>query len=129
VTLLDDGHIRFADRDKDMLKVGGENVAASEVERVVMSVPGVAEVAVVASPDPMLFEVPVAFVIANATADSSSLAAVIIGACAANLADFKVPRRVVLVSELPRATLNKVAKSVLRARLHAELVRESESAS
>jgi carnitine-CoA ligase len=126
VTLLADGHIRFADRDNDMLKVGGENVAASEVERVVMSVPGVAEVAVVAWPDPMLFEVPVAFVIPVPNADSFDLAAAILRACATNLADFKVPRRVVLVSELPRATLNKVAKSVLRERLRSELARDGD---
>ena len=66
VTLERDGYITFADRDKDMLKVGGENVAASEIERVIALVPGVHELAVVAQKHRMLDEVPVAFVIAAA---------------------------------------------------------------
>ena len=70
MTLLESGAIRFADRDKDMLKVGGENVAASEIERVVLTVPGVREAAVVAKPHPMLEEVPVVFVIADETAQT-----------------------------------------------------------
>ena len=112
VTLHDDGFLSFADRSKDMLKVGGENVAASEVERVIMGVPGVSEVAVVAGRHPMLDEVPVAFVIP--TDDRPTLADDVIAACKATLASFKVPTEVRVVDEMPRSTLNKIAKAELR---------------
>jgi crotonobetaine/carnitine-CoA ligase len=118
-TFHPDGTITFADRAKDMLKVGGENVGASEVERVIASVPGVSEAAVVARPHPMLDEVPVAFIIAQPGFDSSILAS-IEASCASLLADFKRPREYRFVDELPRGTLNKVAKGQLRTQLAEE---------
>ena len=99
VTLGEDGWITFADRDKDMLKVGGENVAASEIERVIALVPGVYEGAIVAKKHPML-------------------------ECRAKLADFKVPHEVHVVDEMPRSTLEKVHKAKLRERL-AEMAKET----
>jgi crotonobetaine/carnitine-CoA ligase len=106
-----DGHISFVERAKDMLKVGAENVAASEIERVLLSVPGVVEAAVVGRPDVKLDEVPVAFLIAS---DGDDLERRALEECAAKLADFKVPRQVYIVREFPRSTLRKVNKSELR---------------
>ena len=103
VTLGEDGWITFADRDKDMLKVGGENVAASEIERVIALVPGIYEGAIVALPDAVIAE------------------------CRSKLADFKVPHAVHIVDEMPRSTLEKVHKAKLRERL-AEMARETEAA-
>ncbi len=100
-----------------MLRVGAENVAAAEIERVIQTVPGVFEVAVVAKPDELLSEVPAAFVIPSG--EPGDLASRILETCRAQLADFKVPREVVFVSELPRSTLNKVSKKDLRARFAA----------
>lgn len=113
-----DGYLTFRDRAKDVLRVGGENVAASEVERVVSSVPGVMEAAVVAGPHPMLDEVPIAFVVAPGA--TPELPEQIIEACRAALAGFKVPRAVHVVDDLPRSLLGKVAKVELRERLRAE---------
>lgn len=97
------------------MKVGAENVSAREVEDVCRQVAGVADVAVVGRKHPMLDEVAVAFVIRGPAAegDDDAFGAAIIERCAANLADFKVPREVHVVDEF-RATLDKVAKNKLR---------------
>lgn len=115
VALHRDGNITFSDRAKDMLKVGGENVAASEIERVIVSLPDVSEAAVVGKPHPLLSEVPVAFVVP--VRRSAGLEEKIMECCASLLADYKRPVAVILVDDLPRSLLNKVAKRELRARL------------
>ncbi len=115
VTPYDDGTIRFEGRGKDMLRVGAENVAAAEIERVIHAVPGVFEAAVVGRPHDLLGDVPVAFVVASEHADD--LAERILAACRQQLSDFKVPRDIVFVESLPRSVLNKVSKKDLRARL------------
>jgi crotonobetaine/carnitine-CoA ligase len=115
ITVHEDGSMSFADRSKDMLRVGGENVAASEIERVILDIAGVAEVAVVGGPDSMLDEVPIAFVVPRVgTPGDRRLVETILAACRRNLADFKVPREVRIADRLPRATLEKVAKHQLR---------------
>jgi crotonobetaine/carnitine-CoA ligase len=119
VQLRPDGAFVYSDRLKDMLKVGGENVAASEIEQVIRLVEGVLEVAVAAAPHPMLAEVPVAFVIPTPHAPTD-LAERVRQACSTRLADFKRPHGVRLVEALPRSLINKVAKAQLRAQLRAE---------
>lgn len=93
-----------------------------EVERVVSAVPGGLESAVVGKHDPMLDEVPVAFVRAEPleTPARAALIEAVRAACEAALADFKCPREVIIVDEFPRATLEKVAKAELRRRLAEE---------
>jgi crotonobetaine/carnitine-CoA ligase len=123
VTLLEDGSIKFADRDKDMLKVGGENVASSEIERVLLSVPGVTEVAVVAQRHAMLEEVPYAFVALSSEIGverHSELVDRLLAQCRSQLADFKVPVGVRIVDHFPRVTLEKISKADLRKQLAAE---------
>ncbi|QIB64919.1 AMP-binding protein [Kineobactrum salinum] len=112
VKQLPSGAIAFSDRAKDMLKVGGENVSASEVERVILAVDGVLEAAVVSRPDDFLDEVPVAYVTANG--NNADIEARIVRHCSEMLSDFKVPRAVRVVEELPRIMLGKVSKKKLR---------------
>ena len=118
VTRLADGSLRYASRAKDMLKVGGENVAAAEIERVVAAVPGVREAAVIGTAHAFLGEVPVAFVLVGGDFDDGrdgpALTAAIAAACERNLAVFKRPRAIRLVRTLPRSVNEKIAKRELR---------------
>ena len=122
VTRLASGDIAFAGRDKDMLKVGGENVSPLEVEQTIVGVAGVAEVAVVSRPHALLGEVAVAFVrlvdgVQPAAHTHARLTQEIHTRCEQALADFKRPREIVFVDEFPRATLNKISKAQLRTQL------------
>ena len=116
VVLGEEGNFFYKDRDKDALKVGGENVSAREVEDCCRAVGGIADIAVVGRQHEMLDQVPVAFVIRapGASGSEEEHAAAIIEACREKLADFKVPRAVYFRDEFPTATLEKVAKNRLR---------------
>jgi len=115
VTLLDNGWIAFADRTKDVMKVGGEGVSGSEVEHAIVAVAGVREVAVVGRPDPNYGEVPVAFVLLDeSAADEAAMRTRIEEHCRNALAKFKAPRHIVILPELPRVGFGKVAKVKLR---------------
>jgi crotonobetaine/carnitine-CoA ligase len=119
VTLHCEGFIQFADRAKDMLKVGGENVATSEIERVIQSIAGVREAAVVGRKHHMLQEVPVAYVVTT-SAEIDALREQILDLCRVRLSEFKVPRRVHFVADLPRGLTEKVSKLELRRRANEE---------
>jgi crotonobetaine/carnitine-CoA ligase len=114
VRLGESGEIYFSDRSKDMLKVAGENVAASEVERAIMETGLVSEAAVVGRPDSMRGQVPVAFVI-PLQGGGEEIGETILSHCRKRLAAFKVPEAIRVVEQLPRSTLNKIAKNELRA--------------
>jgi crotonobetaine/carnitine-CoA ligase len=108
------GNLFYRERDKDLLKVGGENVSAREVEDVVTTVPGVTQVAVVGKHHDFLSQVVVAFVVTAPGTDEVALESQIIEACRERLADFKVPRAVYAVDGFPLGTLDKVLKNKLR---------------
>jgi carnitine-CoA ligase len=116
VTLHDDGCIQFADRVKDMIKVGGEGVSGAEIERTVLAVPGIKETAVVAKPDAVYGEVAVAFVVLNEGAPGD-IAERVVAHCKASLAKFKVPREVIVTDSIRSGTLGKISKAELRSRL------------
>ncbi len=115
VRVAEDGSVVYVERDKDLLKVGGENVSAREVEDVVATVPGVAKVAVVGQRHDFLDQVPVAFVVrAPGAPDDAALEEAVVAVCRAKLADFKVPRAVYPVDEFPLGNFDKVLKNRLR---------------
>ncbi len=113
ISIDEDGYLFFLGRDKDMLKVGAENVAASEIETVIMKTGLVEECAVVGRKHYMFDEVPVAFVIPK-DGDKDDVESSIIEACKRDLADFKIVREIIFVKDFPRATLNKIVKTKLR---------------
>lgn len=108
----EDGSLSFISRADDLLKVGGENVSPMEIEIVLSAVDGVNEAAVVAAPDPMLGQVPIAFVVPEPDAPEG-LDGQILKEASARLASFKVPRRVHLIETMPHTGVGKVAKAAL----------------
>ncbi|WP_342727841.1 AMP-binding protein [Bradyrhizobium sp. B097] len=115
--LDEDGFLYLTDRKKDMIISGGENIASSEVERVIYEIPGVREVAVIGLPDDRWGEKPVAIVV---LADDAKLdLAELTEFCQTRLAGFKVPRQLIIRDSLPRNPSGKVLKRVLRAELEA----------
>jgi acyl-CoA synthetase (AMP-forming)/AMP-acid ligase II len=116
VGLLDEhGNLHFIDRIKDMIKPGGENVSAAEVERVIAAMPAVAQVAVVGASDDRLGEVPVAFV--ELRHDGSLTEEAVLEECSRLMASFKVPRRVIFRTEWPMTESGKIKKFELKASL------------
>ncbi len=109
-----DGYIELRDRAKDIIVSGGENVASVEVERALAEHPAVLECAVVAGPDAIWGEIPVAFVTLRSGAAAGEAELIAFGR--ERLAHFKAPRAVVF-GELPKTATGKVQKHVLRARL------------
>jgi fatty-acyl-CoA synthase len=114
----EEGRLRFVSRLKDMLKVGGENVAAAEIEGFLCEHPAVGIVQVVGAPDTRYGEVPAAFVQLRegATATQEELVAF----CLGTIATFKVPRYVRFVEDFPMSG-TKVQKFRLKERIADEL--------
>jgi malonyl-CoA/methylmalonyl-CoA synthetase len=107
-----DGYVSIVGRAKDVVITGGLNVYPKEVELFIDELPGVKESAVIGIAHPDLGEVAVAVVVRETGCDTKD--AEIIRACRKSLAAFKVPRQVVFVDELPRNTMSKVQKNILR---------------
>ena len=108
------GNMRITDRLKDLYICGGFNVYPAEVEAVLGRLDGVVEAAVVGVPDERMGEVGAAYVVVR---DGASLTeAEVVAFLRERLANFKVPRSVALVADLPRNAAGKVLKADLRAR-------------
>jgi malonyl-CoA/methylmalonyl-CoA synthetase len=106
------GYIVIVGRSKDLIISGGYNVYPAEIEGYINDMPGVAESALVGVPHPDFGEVGVAVVIAKPGV--SLEAGQIVGELKSRLANFKIPKQCFVVSELPRNTMGKVQKNLLR---------------
>ena len=106
------GYVTIVGRSKDLIISGGYNVYPAEIEGFINEMPGIAESAVVGVPHPDFGEVGVAVVIAKAGAQVQ--ADEVIANLKSRLANFKIPKRCFVVSELPRNTMGKVQKNLLR---------------
>jgi malonyl-CoA/methylmalonyl-CoA synthetase len=106
------GYVTIVGRSKDLIISGGYNVYPAEIEGCLNDMPGVAESAVIGVPHPDFGEVGVAVVIAKpgAALEPDHL----IAGLKSQLANFKIPKRCFLVAELPRNTMGKVQKNLLR---------------
>jgi acyl-CoA synthetase (AMP-forming)/AMP-acid ligase II len=112
------GHMMFDGRTKDMLKVGGENVASAEIEAQLTRHPAVKLAQVVGVPDPKYVEIPAAYV--ELFPDKNATAEELIEFCRKDISSFKVPRHVRFVTEWPMSA-SKIQKYQLRLRLLKEL--------
>jgi malonyl-CoA/methylmalonyl-CoA synthetase len=106
------GYVRIVGRSKDLIISGGYNVYPAEIEGYINELPGVAESALVGVPHPDFGEVGVAVVIARPGVSLEPDA--IVATLKSKLANFKIPKRCFVVDELPRNTMGKVQKNLLR---------------
>ncbi len=111
-TIDEEGYITVVDRKKDMIKTGGENVASREVEEMIYQLPQVSEVAVIGLPDPKWVEAVTAVIVLKEGTELDETA--VFAHCNAHMAGFKVPKRVVFATSLPKNPSGKVLKRDLR---------------
>jgi acyl-CoA synthetase (AMP-forming)/AMP-acid ligase II len=120
IGVLDEaGYLTITDRVKDIIIRGGENISASEVEDLLLRVPGVLEVAVVAAPDPRYGEHGCAFVRLDDPSRGLALQQVCAHLEASGLARQKWPEELRVLDEFPRTPSGKIQKHVLRSELRA----------
>ncbi len=112
--LNDEGYLRITDRLKDMIISGGFNVYPAEIENGLASIPGVVQSAVVGLPDERMGEVAKAFIVK--LPDSELTGEQVIAWCRENMANYKVPRVVEFISEMPLNAAGKILKTELRTR-------------
>ena len=107
-----DGYVTIVGRSKDLIISGGYNVYPAEIEQLLNDLPGVAESAVIGVPHPDFGEVGVALLVARPQAQLEPAA--VLALLKSRLANFKVPKQCFVVSDLPRNTMGKVQKNLLR---------------
>ena len=115
-TIDANGYVRIADRTKDLVKSGGEWISSIDIEGLIMSHPDVAEAAVIAVPHPKWDERPLACVVAKPEAEDRLTRDVILDHLRPRIAKWWLPDDVVFVDQIPKTSVGKFDKKVLRAR-------------
>ncbi|MBO6720076.1 MAG: AMP-binding protein [Rhizobiaceae bacterium] len=115
----EDGYLNFFDRSKDVIKRAGENIAATEVERVLNDHPKVMESAVIGVFDRLRDEAVKAYVVLQKGAELEE--AELIGWCADHIAKFKVPSFIEFRDDLPKTSIGKIQKYLLKAEHKAQM--------
>ncbi len=106
-----DGFIEIVDRKKDMILVSGFNVSPNEIEDTISNVPGVVQVGVIGIPDEKTGEAPAAFIVREGDAVTEET---VLAACADGLTNYKRPKRIEFVDEVPTTLSGKVLRRELR---------------
>ena len=104
-----DGYYTLCGRRSDLIISGGFNIYPREIEEFLQEQPGISEAAVVAQPDRVRGEVPVAYIVTTEPVDTAALETM----CRAKLASFKIPREFIVVESLPRNAMGKIVKHQL----------------
>jgi acyl-CoA synthetase (AMP-forming)/AMP-acid ligase II len=112
--LDEQGYIRITDRMKDMFIMGGFNCYPAEIEKLMFEMPEIGEVSVIGIPDERMGEVGMAFVVKEPGTQPTE--ASVIAWCRESMSNYKVPRQVEFVEDLPRTPSGKIQKFVLRER-------------
>jgi len=108
----EDGYFRFVDRKKDMIKRSGENISAGEVENVILQHAAVFECAVIGLPDELRDESIVGVVVLHQ--DRHVAEADLIEFCVGKLANFRVPQKIIFEKSLPKTSVGKIQKHIIR---------------
>jgi len=108
----DKGNVYYVDRKKDMIKSGGENVSSQEVEGMITRHPKVMQAAVLGLPDLKWIEAVTAFIVPRPGETPTEEEIIVF--CKDNMAGFKVPKRVIIMTALPTSATGKILKRVLR---------------
>ena len=110
-----EGYLWFLGRLKDMLRIGGENVAAAEIESFLSAHPAVRNVQVIGRSDDRLGETPVAFI--ELEPEQAASDSELIDFCTGKIARYKMPKRFVFWDEMPKSAYGKIAKKLIREEL------------
>jgi fatty-acyl-CoA synthase len=113
----EDGYVKITDRLKDVIKSGGEWVSSTDLENLILRHPAVIEAAVIGIPDAKWGERPLAVVVAKSGQDVSEadITALLLDSAAKGvISKYAVPEHVVFVQELPKTSVGKLHKNVLR---------------